>query len=63
LIFFFFCSGQGITALLALNLLSELNVQDMKHNSTEYLHTLIECLRLAFADTRYYVADQGNKYK
>lgn len=29
----------------------------MEHNSPEYLHTLVEALRLAFADTQYYVAD------
>jgi gamma-glutamyltranspeptidase / glutathione hydrolase len=29
----------------------------MQHNSTDYLHLLIESLRLAFADSRWYVAD------
>jgi len=30
---------------------------EMEHNSVQYLHTLIEALRLAFADTKYYVTD------
>lgn len=57
-------NGQGLTALLALGILDSLqetgkigNVLKMDHNSDSYLHALVECLRLAFADTRYYVAD------
>jgi gamma-glutamyltranspeptidase/glutathione hydrolase len=29
----------------------------MEHNSPEYLHTLVEALRLAFADSQWYVTD------
>src|SRR5271157_2333219 len=50
-------NGQGITALLALNLLEEFNVSALAPLSPEYNHLLIECLRLAFADARRYVAD------
>lgn len=49
-------NGQGIVALLALNILSELAVpQDLL--SPDGLHLLIESLRLAFADAQRYVAD------
>ncbi|KDN48075.1 hypothetical protein RSAG8_03091, partial [Rhizoctonia solani AG-8 WAC10335] len=57
-------NGQGITALMALGILEAAQeigkikpLLEMEHNSTEYLHTLIEALRLAFADTQYYVSD------
>lgn len=35
-------NGQGITALMALNILEGYNVREMKHNSPQYLHLLIE---------------------
>ncbi|KAG8747436.1 hypothetical protein FRC10_001107 [Ceratobasidium sp. 414] len=57
-------NGQGITALMALGILEAVQetgkikpLLEMEHNSAEYLHSLIEALRLAFADAQYYVTD------
>jgi gamma-glutamyltranspeptidase/glutathione hydrolase len=50
-------SGQGITALVALNILEGFDVGQLEHNSKEHLHLVVESLRLAFADTRFFVAD------
>ena len=57
-------NGQGIVALQALGILEELEKQGKikrfgreDHNSAEYLHAIIEALRIAFADAAYWVAD------
>jgi gamma-glutamyltranspeptidase/glutathione hydrolase len=50
-------NGQGITALIALNILEGFDLSAFAPLSTERLHLIIESLRLAFADSRWYVAD------
>jgi gamma-glutamyltranspeptidase/glutathione hydrolase len=50
-------NGQGLAALLALNLVEEMGLAEMEPLSVERLHLEIEAMRLAFADTRWYVAD------
>jgi gamma-glutamyltranspeptidase/glutathione hydrolase len=50
-------NGQGLTALLALNILEGFDLADLEPLSARRLHLEIEALRLAFADTRWFVAD------
>ncbi|MCJ7433858.1 MAG: gamma-glutamyltransferase [Anaerolineales bacterium] len=50
-------NGQGLAALLALNLLEGFDLASLPPLSTERLHLQIEAMRLAFADVRWYVAD------
>jgi len=50
-------NSQGLIVLLALNILEGYDLQCLEHNSPEYLHLLIEAIKLAFADAYRYVAD------
>ncbi len=49
-------NGQGLAALLALNVLAQFELP-ANPLSAERLHLVIEALRIAFADTAWYVAD------
>ncbi|MYF21377.1 MAG: gamma-glutamyltransferase family protein [Chloroflexi bacterium] len=50
-------NGQGITTLMALNILEGFEIDRLEARSPEALHLIIESLRLAFADARALVAD------
>ncbi|RPI34678.1 MAG: gamma-glutamyltransferase family protein [Chloroflexota bacterium] len=50
-------NGQGLAALLALNILEGLDLASTQALSAGRLHLEIEAMRLAFADARWYVAD------
>lgn len=50
-------NGQGLTALLALNLVNGFDLRRLGWGSADYWHTLIEAMKLAFADAHAYIAD------
>jgi gamma-glutamyltranspeptidase/glutathione hydrolase len=50
-------NGQGITALLALNVLEGYDLSAMDYGSAAYYHLLIEATKQAFADRNRYIAD------
>jgi gamma-glutamyltranspeptidase/glutathione hydrolase len=50
-------NSQGIVLLMALNLLEGFDLKELGHNSPDYLHVVIEALKLAFADRDRYIAD------
>jgi gamma-glutamyltranspeptidase/glutathione hydrolase len=50
-------NGQGITALIALNILEGFDLAGMDYGSPPYYHLLIEATKQAFADRNRYVAD------
>jgi len=50
-------NGQGLAALIALNALEGFELSKQDPLGAERWHLLIEAMRLAFADTRWYVAD------
>ncbi|MFQ5409425.1 MAG: gamma-glutamyltransferase family protein [Anaerolineales bacterium] len=50
-------NGQGLAALIALNILEGFDLAGMDPLGAERWHVLVEAMRLAFADTRWFVAD------
>lgn len=50
-------NGQGLTALLLLNILEPLDLKTMRDRPDRYYHTLIEATKIAFADRNRFIAD------
>ena len=50
-------NSQGVVLLQTLNLLEPVDLKAMGHNSAQYIHTLIEALKLSFADRDRWIAD------
>jgi gamma-glutamyltranspeptidase / glutathione hydrolase len=48
---------QGIVLLESLKILEAMDLKGMGHNSPAYVHTIIEAMKLAFADREAYVGD------
>jgi gamma-glutamyltranspeptidase/glutathione hydrolase len=53
------CSAwtQGPVLLQTLRLLEGFPLADMEHNSADYVHTVVECMKLAYADREFYYGD------
>jgi gamma-glutamyltranspeptidase/glutathione hydrolase len=51
-------NGQGIAALLMLNVMETFPLAQFGHSSADALHAMIEAKKLAYADMHRYVADQ-----
>ena len=50
-------NGQGLTALILLNILEGIDLKSMRAQPDLYYHTLIEATKIAFADRNRYIAD------
>jgi len=50
-------NGQGLTALLLVNILEGIDLKSMRTQPDVYYHTLIEATKIAFADRNRYIAD------
>ncbi|HXG94729.1 MAG TPA: gamma-glutamyltransferase [Blastocatellia bacterium] len=50
-------NGQGLAALIALNILEGFDIAKMAAQPELYYHTMIEAMKLAFADRNRYIAD------
>jgi gamma-glutamyltranspeptidase / glutathione hydrolase len=50
-------NGQGLTALLALNMARGFDLPALGYGTADYYHALMEAIKLAFADAAAYIAD------
>ncbi len=50
-------NGQGLTALIALNIAEQFDLGAQAWDSPGRIHLLVECMRLAWADAHEYIAD------
>ena len=50
-------NGQGLTALLALNIAKQFDLPTLGYGTADYYHALIEAMKLAFADAHAYIGD------
>jgi len=48
---------QGPVLCQTLNLLGEFDIAAMGHNSADCIHTVVECMKLAYADREFYYGD------
>ena len=48
---------QGPVLLQALNILENFDLKSMGHNSSQYIHTIVEALKLALADREAFYGD------
>src|SRR5206468_8543467 len=51
--------SQGPVLLETLNMLEQFDLKSMKRNSADYIHTVVEALKLGYADRDTYFADPG----
>ena len=49
------CQGPALQQALAL--VDQVGIDDLAHNSADYLHRIVECLNLAMADREYFFGD------
>ena len=52
-------NGQGLTALIALNIASHFDLKSLSWDSPQRLHLMVESMRLAWADAHEYIADMS----
>jgi len=53
-------NGQGLTALIGLNIMAGYDLAELPRRSPERFHTMIEAIRLGFSEARAHVADPAH---
>jgi len=50
-------NGDGLAALISLNIIENLDFRNIKHGSSDFYHYLIESMKLGFSDALWHVTD------
>lgn len=53
-------NSQGLCTLIAMNILEDIDLISLGHNSSEYIHVITEALKISFSEVKQHITDPEN---